>query len=599
MLADFNFLRPDWLWVVPLVIVGVLLLARRQLGPGNWQNVVDPALAPHVLSRSATRKADYRWWLLGLGGVIAAVALAGPAWQRIEQPVFRSDQALVVALDLSRSMDAQDVAPSRLIRARLKVLDMLERRGSGQTALVVYSANAFTVTPLTNDTDTIAALVNSLSTDIMPSRGSYPIAAIEKGQQLLEQAGALVGEVLLVTDGSSSPAAERVARDLKTSGYTLSVLAVGTSEGAPIPQVGGGFVTDQSGNIAVPRLEAHSLRALATAGGGRFSQLSTDNRDLDYLLSGEAGSRLASDESLATDRWREEGPWVVLLLLPLGAMAFRRGWIMVLLLFLLPPENQAYASTWDDLWQTRDQQAQALLEKGAAGEAIELFKNPDWKAVAQYRAQDYEASAQAFAAQEDTRSLYNLGNAMARQGEFESAIDAYEQVLEIDPENADAEYNRDLLKQAQEQQQQQNEGDQQEPSDQQGEGEQSDESSESDQESSDSSAQSDSESEGDSSQRDGEEASQEDLEALQEELQRAAEEAAQNEQQISQQQLTPEELEALRREQEQQQAMEQWLRRIPNDPGGLLRRKFRYQYQKSGKDQDGNNTWPDDEVQPW
>jgi len=281
MLADFNFLRPDWLWVVPLVIVGVLLLARRQLGPGNWQNVVDPALAPHVLSRSATRKADYRWWSLGLGGVIAAVALAGPAWQRIEQPVFRSDQALVVALDLSRSMDAQDVAPSRLIRARLKVLDMLERRGSGQTALVVYSANAFTVTPLTNDTDTIAAL------------------AIEKGQQLLEQAGALVGEVLLVTDGSSSPAAERVARDLKTSGYTLSVLAVGTSEGAPIPQVGGGFVTDQSGNIAVPRLEAHSLRALATAGGGRFSQLSTDNRDLDYLLSGEAGSRLASDESLA------------------------------------------------------------------------------------------------------------------------------------------------------------------------------------------------------------------------------------------------------------------------------------------------------------
>lgn len=598
MLADFNFLRPDWLWAVPLVIVGVLLLARRQLGPGSWQNVVDPALAPHVLSRSATRKADYRWWLLGLGGVIAVVALAGPAWQRIEQPVFRSDQALVVALDLSRSMDAQDVAPSRLTRARLKILDMLERRGSGQTALVVYSANAFTVTPLTNDTDTIAALVNSLSTDIMPSRGSYPIAAIEKGQQLLEQAGALVGEVLLITDGSSSPAAERVARDLKTSGYTLSVLAVGTSEGAPIPQQGGGFVTDQSGNIAVPRLEAHSLRALAAAGGGRFSQLSTDNRDLDYLLSGEAGSRLASDESLATDRWREEGPWVVLLLLPLGAMAFRRGWIMVLLLFLMPPENQAYASTWDDLWQTRDQQAQALLEEGAAAEATEVFENPDWKAVAQYRAQDYEASAQAFAEQEDTRSLYNLGNAMARQGEFKSAIDAYEQVLEIDPENADAEYNRDLLKQAQEQQQQ-NAGDQQEPSDQQGEGEQSDESGESDQENSDSSAQSDSDSEGDSSQRDGEEANQEDLDALQEELQRAAEEAAQNEQQMAQQQLTPEELEALRREQEQEQAMEQWLRRIPNDPGGLLRRKFRYQYQKSGKDQDGNNTWPDDEVQPW
>ena len=337
MPAEFQLLRSEWLWAIPAVISGVILLSRRQLGLGNWQNVIDPALAPHVLSRSVNRRSDNRWWLAGLGGVIAAIALAGPAWQRMEQPVFRSDQAVVVALDLSRSMDAQDIAPSRLIRARLKILDMLDRRGSGQTALVVYSSNAFTVTPLTTDTDTIAALVNSLSTDIMPSRGSYPAAAINKGKQLLEQAGAAVGEVLLVTDGSSSPATERVARDLRESGYTLSVLAVGTAEGAPIPRLSGGFVTDQSGNIAVPRLEESSLRSLASAGGGRFSLLSTDNRDLDYLLSGETGSRQAGDQNLTTDIWREEGPWLVLLLLPLAAMAFRRGWLVVLLIFILPP----------------------------------------------------------------------------------------------------------------------------------------------------------------------------------------------------------------------------------------------------------------------
>jgi Ca-activated chloride channel family protein len=476
MLADFHFLRPDWLWAVPVVIACAILLARRQLGAGSWQNVVDAVLAPHVLARSASRRSDYRWWLLGLSGVIAVLALAGPAWQRIEQPVFRSDQALVIALDLSRSMDAQDVAPSRLMRARLKILDLLERRGSGQTALVVYSSNAFTVTPLTTDNDTIAALVNSLSTDIMPSRGSYPIAAIQKGQQLLEQAGAVVGEVLLITDGSSSPATERIVRDLKDSGYTLSVLAVGTSEGAPIPRLSGGFVTDQSGNIAVPKLEERSLRALAIAGGGRFSGLSTDDRDLDYLLSGEAGQRTASDDALATDRWREEGPWLVLLLLPLAAMAFRRGWVIVLLFFILPPDKAAYALTWNDIWLSRDQQAQRKLAEGAATEAVDLFEDPDWRAVAQYRAQDYAQSARAFAERDDARSLYNLGNAMARQGEFESAIDAYEQVLEIDPDNEDAEYNRDLLKQIQEQQQeQQNQGDQQEPSDQQGDGEQSDE----------------------------------------------------------------------------------------------------------------------------
>ena len=598
MPAEFHFLRPEWLWALPAVIAATLLLAFRKLAAGNWQSVIDPALAPHILSRSVTRGSGSRWWLAGLGGILAVLALAGPAWQRIDQPVFRSDQALVIALDLSRSMDAQDVAPSRLTRARLKILDILERRGGGQTALVVYSANAFTVTPLTTDTDTIAALTNSLSTDIMPSRGSFPIAAINKGKDLLEQAGAAVGEILLITDGGYSPAAERAARDLKGTGYTLSVLGVGTPEGAPIPRLSGGFVTDQSGQIAVPKLEQRPLRDLARAGGGRFAMLSTDDRDIELLLSGETGRRSATDESLATDQWREEGPWLVLLLLPLAAFAFRRGWILLVALAVLPLPQPAQASVWEDLWYTRDQQAQRHLDAGEAAEAAALFENPDWQAVAQYRARDYAESARNFAEQADTRSLYNLGNALARQGELESAIDAYEEVLEIDPDHADARYNRDLLQQAQQQQEQQQQGDEQQSSEQQGEGQQqSDASSESEQESSEQSSQSDSQQEGDASQRE-EQASQEDLEALQEELQRAAEEAQRNQEQVAQQ-LTPEELEALRREQEQQEAMEQWLRRIPNDPGGLLRRKFRYQYQKTGKDQDGNNTWPDDEVQPW
>jgi Ca-activated chloride channel family protein len=600
MPAEFQFLRPEWLWAIPAVIATAVLLGRRQLGPGNWQQVVDPALVPHVLSGSVRRKSDLRWWLLGITGVLGVLSLAGPAWERIEQPVFRSDQALVVALDLSRSMDAQDVTPSRMLRARLKILDILERRAGGQTALVVYSSNAFTVTPLTNDADTIAALVNSLSTDIMPSRGSYPTAAIYKGQQLLEQAGAAYGEVLLITDGGSSPATERAARDLRDAGYTLSVLGVGSKEGAPIPKLSGGFVTDQAGRIAVARLEERGLRELAMSGGGRYATLSSDGRDLDYLMEGEVGTRKASDDALATDRWREEGPWLALLLLPLGALAFRRGWVVVLAIGILPLSQPAEASLWDDLWLNKDQQAQRELEAGNAADAAGLFEDPEWRAVAEYEAGAYAQSASRFAEQEDLRNLYNLGNALARQGEFESAIDAYEQVLEADPGNEDAAFNRDLLKQMQDQEsQQQNQGDDQQSSDQSGgDSEESQSDASSQEESSDGSSDSQNQSgEQNASQRE-DEMSEEDLQALQEELQRAAEEAG-NEAQQQSPQLSEEQLEALRREQEQQQAMEQWLRRIPNDPGGLLRRKFRYQYQRMGRDQDGNNLWPDDEVQPW
>ena len=138
MPAEFHFLRPDWLWALPAVLLLTFALARRQLAPGNWQRIVDPALVPHVLSRRQMKGMSHRWWLAALGGILATVALAGPSWNRVEQPVFRSEQAIVVALDLSRSMDAQDVSPSRLLRAKLKILDVLEARSSGQTALIVY-----------------------------------------------------------------------------------------------------------------------------------------------------------------------------------------------------------------------------------------------------------------------------------------------------------------------------------------------------------------------------------------------------------------------------------------------------------------------------
>ncbi len=596
MPAEFHWLRPEWLLAVPLVIAIAVLLSRRRLGLGGWERVVAAPLVPFVLSRSPGSASDRRWWLLAAGGVLAAVSLAGPAWQRIEQPVFRAEQALVIALDLSRSMDAQDLTPSRLARARLKILDILERRSSGQTALVVYSANAFTVTPLTTDTDTVAALVNSLSTDIMPSRGSYPTVAMEKSRQLLDQAGAGFGEILLVTDGGSSPDAEEAARELRKAGYALSVLGVGTVEGAPIPRTSGGFVTDNRGRIALPRLEERSLRALAAAGGGRFAALSADDSDLDRLLSASVRQASSTDETLATDQWREEGPWLLLLLLPLAALAFRRGWLLVVALAVTP--HHAQASLWDDLWQNRDQQAARLLQEGKAADAAARFEDPEWQAVARYRAGDYAGSAAAFANRGDARNLYNLGNAMALQGELDAAIDAYEQVLNIAPEDEDAAYNLELVKSLKEQQQQENQGDQQPSSqNQQGDGESSESDQSGERGEQPASQNGNSAGDGEAGQRDEEASSAEDLDALQKELERAAEESQPGERR--EEQLSAAELAAQRAEQEQQQAMEQWLRRIPDDPGGLLRRKFRYQYQRSGKDQDGNSVWPDNEVQPW
>ena len=283
-----------------------------------------------------------------------------------------------------------------------------------------------------------------------------------KASNCSNRPGVGAGEVLLITDGGTSPAAERAAEELQDSGYSLSVLAVGTTEGAPIPRAGGGFVTDRSGNIAVPRLEANGLRELAAAGGGRYAVMTSDDQDIDQILSGEvgAGTESETDDSLATDQWQEEGPWLLLLLVPMAAMAFRRGLLLVLVVFVLPVSEPAHAFSWEDLWLTKDQQAQRLLEEGSAPDAADVFENPSWRAVANYRAGEYGGSAAGFSETDDVRNLYNLGNALARLGEFESAIDAYDQVIELDPESEDALYNRDLLQEMLEQSQDSQSGDQ-------------------------------------------------------------------------------------------------------------------------------------------
>ena len=348
----------------------------------------------------------------------------------------------------------------------------------------------------------------------------------------------------------------------------------------------------------MPVLEAEGLRKLAHAGGGRFTAMTTDNRDLRVLLPGGFGAAAESGGELETDRWRDEGPWLLLALLPIAALAFRRGWLLVVLVVVMPWPGPAQAFEWRDLWQTGDQQARQALEKGDAAEAAALFEDPEWRGVAQYRAGEYRQSATAFSG-ESADSAYNLGNALARQGELEAAIDAYDRALGLDPEAEDAAYNRELVKDLLEQQQAQSgeQGNEQSPSgNPDASGESGTPSGESQQESSPGEA-------GNTGEQGGEppsdeEMSEADLEAMQQELDRAAREAAEQDGDGTEAQ-DPEALAAARRAQERQQALEQWLRRIPDDPGGLLRRKFRYQYQRQGVDQDGNSLWLHGSVEPW
>ena len=555
---------------------------------GNWEKLIDKRLLPYVMSRRQLSDNQYKWWLISLISVLSIIALAGPTWERIEQPSFRTDQSLVIALDLSRSMNAQDITPNRLTRAKLKILDILERRQGAQVALIVYSANAFTVTPLTSDTDTIIALINSIDTSIMPSRGSYPALAIDKGLQLLNQASVSNGEIILVTDGGITSDSFSSAQKLRDEGYRLSALGIGSMNGAPIPKETGGFITDNTGQITISRLEVDDLKDLVEIGGGNYTSITSNDQDIDTLLSEVYSAVRESDDSVTTDQWKEFGPWLLLIIVPFGSLLFRKGWVFIFLLTIMPIDNSVYALDWNDLWKTRDQQAKEAMESGDYNKAIELFEDSEWLAAAHYKAGNYRQSANGYNNNSNIDHLYNHANSLAKIGQFEEAIENYEKVIAEEPNAEDALYNLNLLKDLlSENQSSEENNDDGQSSEEASTGEQSqqqngDESEQSDNEGNSKTGDSDDESDANPNQK---LSNEEDIEAIEKELERAAEE---NSNQESQQEDNNESGIEGRMAQEQQQAMEQWLRRIPDDPGGLLRRKFRYQYQRQGIDQDGN-----------
>lgn len=596
--TDFHFIRPLWLIMIPFIFFLIIAFKKRRLSVGNWGNIIDKKLIPYVLHRDELKEDPKKWWLFTVTGFLAVIAMAGPTWEKIQQPSFRADQSLVIALDLSRSMNAQDLSPNRLTRGKLKILDILERRRSAQVALIVYSANAFTVTPLTSDSDTIISLINSLDTSIMPSRGSYPAAAIEKGIQLLKQAGASNGEILLVTDGGITSDVFDSVNKLKSEGYKLSVLGVGTEDGAPIPKESGGFVIDNSGQIAIARLEIEDLIKLASIGGGTYTNLTSNDQDINMLLSEKVLDAEESDESLATDQWHEFGPWLLLLIVPLTSLFFRRGWVFILILSVLPHDNPVYAFEWIDLWKTKNQQAKEAFDNGDYDTAVSLFTDPKWLAAANYDAKNFQESAQIFNSIDDSDSLYNYANSLAKSGQFKKALEIYNEVIDIENKPEDAIYNRDLIMNLLKEQESKGENDNNEQSSNEGssgdnsQDEMSENSEEAQKESSSEDGNNDDQNDLDSNR---EQSNEEDIEAIERELEKAADNSENELQENTSNETEVDE----RMVQEQQQALEQWLRRIPDDPGGLLRRKFRYQYQRQGVDQDGNQIWPGDGVQPW
>ena len=447
-MTEFVLVRPWWLMAIPPGLALVWWLRRRWSRSGSWEPVVEPALLSHLLVGAGTPRREWPWTVMAVAVVVAGLALAGPAFERLDQPVFRTLAARVIALDVSRSMDTRDLAPSRMVRARHKVSDLLRRSRDGRTGLVVFAGDAFLVAPLTRDADTLVHLLSAIDTSVVPVQGSRPDLGLAVARELLEKGKATTGEVILVTDGVKGPRTRDTAETLAGRGIRVSVLAVGTEEGGPVPLAEGGFLKSLSGEIVIPRVDAATLRAVAGAGKGRFSTVTADDADIDWLLGSRVDDpwrRALEEVDRTTDEWRDDGPWLVLALLPLAALAFRRGWLFALPLATSLSVPDAGAFEFADLWARRDQQAARAIERGDTDRAAELAPDHRWRGTALYRGGRHDESAGAFARGDGAEDHYNRGNALARAGDLRGALEAWGQALARDPGHEDAEHNRKVV----------------------------------------------------------------------------------------------------------------------------------------------------------
>jgi Ca-activated chloride channel family protein len=590
---NFHFLRPLWLLAIIPTVLFIAVLWRLNEKSSAWDRAIDHDLLPFLLDTTKSVAERTPLILLLTLWLVSIVALAGPVWEKIAQPVQARQDALVIVYDQSLSMYATDYDPNRQVISKRKVLDVLDRRVEGQTGLVVYAGDAHAVTPLTEDTVTIKSLVPSINPNMMPAFGSNTLAAIETAKDLFADAGALTGTLLLVTDGVERRDFGAIANLLSNTGFRLAILGVGTAQGAPIPAAGGDFLRQASGQIVTPILDSAALEDLADMVDGRYSDMQISSADLDYLLNEDAffDQDELTDVDENFDIWYEVGPWLLLLALPLSAMIFRRGWILsisVLLggVSLLTPSAPAQAAEWEDLWKTKNQQGAEAFDSEDPISAVGLFKDQNWKGAAAYRAGDFAGAIQAYSIDPgtDADAHYNLGNALAMSQAFEQAIGSYNIAIALEPDHEDAIHNRDIVQELLEEQQQEQE--------EQEENEQSEQQEESEEEEPEEGESSEEEEEQEQGEQDpSEEENEEEMERDESEQEGGSEQEQSEEEQSGE---TPNQSNA---EQESQESLEQWLRRIDDDPGELLQRKFQFEYRRRQLES-RNNSQPT-ETQIW
>lgn len=585
MFSQLHFIRPEFfLLLIPLAMYLLWLLVFRGLGAQQF-HFLDRALADAIVTQPShtPHRKGLTSLLIFAGSFIAIVALAGPSFTKLPQPVVQDNNALIILLDLSTSMNSTDIKPSRLLRAKQKVTDILNTADFTEIALIAYAADAYLVTPLTDDTNTIATHLPNLDSTIINQQGSRIDRALTKALDLFTQTRITQGLVIALTDDITLNAATEAAlNNLRANNFLFSALAIASNNNTPIPKAEGGFVTDSNGTMVLTQFNPAAFNQATRLGGGQYRSVSVDRSDINALLSNPFLIQQTRETDQRSDEWLDLGGYLVWLLLPFMLLLFRKGlWALLPCCILLTP-NESYAFEWRDLFLNDNQRAYQAFQNQEYAEAAQTFSNKDWRASSAFKQGDFQTSLELW--QGDTaRDFYNRGNAYAQLGDIPAAINAYQAALARDPQYEDAQYNLDVLQQLQENAQQSSDNAQQNNNDSSQQDQQAQQQPSGDGE--DNAGDANQQTQEDASPATGEGSDNNDENKLAEQQLSEAlsnQDETDRQDELNNAQQAPSDLNAdsnasIPPEDQGDLIDMQWLERIQDDPSGLLKRKFNYQ----------------------
>ncbi|CAM2154399.1 Ca-activated chloride channel homolog [Pararobbsia alpina] len=452
-LSVFHFIRPAWLWLLVPAFALPWFWFRRNDVRHRWRNIIEPALLEHLIVGENRQKRIRPVHILGLLIGLGAVSAAGPTWQR-ERPPFGQDQApLVVVLELAHSMDATDISPTRLERAKQKILALAHARRGARTGLIVFAASAHLVVPPTDDASMLELYVPALSPSLMPADGKNAAAGLREAERLLDRDPA-AGTIVFISDGFDEGRASEFLAAAKGVRHQLLWLAVGSEDGAPIRADDGTIAMDAAGHPLRGSFNVDAIRSVAHDAGVPLASLRADDDDIAWVRHRAQAWLAQVEQSHVAPRWKEAGYWLVFPLIALALWSFRKGWtvkwlpavVLGLSAILMPHTAHAGSWQWIDAFATHDQQGRWYFEHHDFKTAAQRFDDPMWKGRSQYLAGDFTGALESFSRLKTADAYFYLGNTLAHLDDYAGATQAYENALKIDPHLKAAEANIDLMR---------------------------------------------------------------------------------------------------------------------------------------------------------